>query len=175
MRSTAWATLALLAACGSLDPITVARLAALDPLAEDPAAFSVGLDLPDGLAIPPGGAELTLSARNAEGDEAGAAAELTEGADGRWRVTEADLPALREAQRTIRAWKAADPDGTIGSLSLELAACRDGSSIPPAGTVSADIVTAPGAAPAPLLRRVPADRLLALAGGRPGDACADMG
>ena len=175
MRLTAWAALALLAACGSVDPVTMARLAALDPLAEDPAAFSVGLDLPDGLAIPPGGAALTLSARDAQGDEVRAEADLMEGADGRWRVAEADLPALRETQRTIRAWKAADPDGTSGSLSLELAACRDGSGTLPTGTVSADIVTAPGAAPAPLLRRVPVGRVLALADGPAGDACADMG
>ena len=104
-----------------------------------------------------------------------AVAELTEGADGRWRVPEADVPALRETQRTVRAWKASDPDGATSSLSLELAACLDGSGTPPAGTVSADIVTSPGGIPAPLLRRVPVDRALALADGPAGDACAEMG
>ena len=141
--------------CGWSDPASVSRLAGPSPAEIDPAAASVGVDLPSGIGIRPGSARLFLGAeREDTGETTGATARLVP-RGGRWRVDPADLPALRRTHATIRRWKAEAPDATEGTLSVAVGGCLDGAEAGPDPRVSVDLVLAPDAAPLPLVRRAP--------------------
>ena len=144
---------ALLAACASLNPVTLARLALLDPLTADPAGFEVALDLPSGLGLHPDGAHLVFRAQRAGVvSEARYPLELRPGQPPLWRIAPESLPALRQQQAIIAAWEAADPDGTSGSLSIDLAPCRTGAGPAPDATVDVSLRIEPGGALLPLVR-----------------------
>lgn len=132
------ATSLLLSACAALVPSTLAQMQALDPLTADPSAIEVALLLPSGLAVAPGTAVLRLGALyGAETlDERfqlevwPAALTGTPVPDGAtaslFQLTKADAARMRTVQARIADWKAEDPRGTKGSLSIGLGGCGVG-------------------------------------------------
>ncbi len=149
-----------LSACAMTDPLTLARLAATSPLEADPAAFEVRANLPDGLALAPGTAALTLSAAR-EGETEQGRFVLAQAHDGDatvLRVATADLAAMRALQARINAWEESDPEGTEGSLGIEVLPCTTGAGPAADARFSIDLVTEPDGPARPLLRPVPVRR-----------------
>ena len=158
MRSAIFTALLALTACGAVDPLTAARLAALSPLNADPAAVAVRLDLPPGIALPPGGARLTLAAESPDGRTVSQTVRLA--ADGPvLAIAAADRPALAAAQAEIRALKAEDP-ATRGSLSLALSPCRMGAGPAPDARAGAAVRLAANEAFLPLVTDAPLSDVL---------------
>jgi hypothetical protein len=139
--------LALLAACGSVVPATVAQLRTLSPADADPAALAVAVLTPAGLQPTRGSGRLILQSRRSDTGQAdtitltlaeapGDAAAFGAGtgeAVRYYRVAAADQPALRAFQAGLDAWQAEVPDATQGSLSIGLGACAvDGGPAPDA-------------------------------------------
>ncbi len=146
----------LLAACATLVPGTVARLAAMDPLTADPAAIEVVLVLPPGLRVSPGSARLMLAARQGARTVEGAfvLAETTGAPEGiaappggrasLFRLAPADLGRMREVQETIALWKAGAAEATAGSLGVGLGGCAVGAGPAPDARASVLIRTEAG-------------------------------
>ena len=159
--------LAALAGCASFNPITLARLAMLDPLSVDPGDIAVSLDLPEGLGILPGGAVLEMGIANkvsgeSQHDQFTLAQSGTDG--GVFRVGEADLERMRAWQALARDWKAQYGDDAEGSLSLWLEICRAGRGPARGARVSAQISLDGGGAFLPLMPPTPVEAIAA----RPG-------
>ena len=153
-----------LAGCSDIPVATALRLAALDPLSADPAGMAVALDLPEGVGIAPGSAELALRARAADGAEIAGRYGLEATGDGVWRVRAGDRDRLRADQARAAAWERADPAGTEGQFSVTLAPCRDGAGDIGGERVSAALQLEPGGPFLPLLRDVPVAELTGAAG-----------
>lgn len=115
--------LVTLAACGDLVPGTLRAVQNLDPLTADPADIAVRLDLPDDVAIVPGSAMLSFGARKDDGMTTDQSFALDLHADV-LSVAPQDHATLRALQAHIGDWKAVDPDGTKGSLSVYLEPCK---------------------------------------------------
>lgn len=135
--------LGLLASCTTLNPITLARLAMLDPLSVDPGKIAVSLLLPEGLGILPGGAALAMGMTNkisgaSSLDHFTLAQTGTDRGDV-FRIEQADLERMRAYQARARDWKARYGDAAEGSLSLGLEICRAGRGPVPGAKVSARI------------------------------------
>ncbi|QDC08287.1 hypothetical protein FHY55_03085 [Oceanicola sp. D3] len=147
---------ASLAACTTLNPVTAARLSRLDPLTADPAAIAARLRLPEGLAIQPGGAVLSISAiRKDTGERLAETFEL-EPSGTLWRLSEPDIATMREAQDRAARWKREAPDQSSGALSLSLTGCSRStgarSGPDPEAPISADVSLDGGASFLPLIR-----------------------
>lgn len=166
------------AGCGSVNPITVARLARLSPETADPANFQVMLLMPDELKVPPGGAALRLSAKRDDTGEAldqdiilrdqDAVAADTDRPARLFSIAPADLPRVRDFQSRIAAWKSAAPDATHGSMSVGVSACRTCGGPAPDARVSTRIRIQPDGPFLPLATNVPVAEILKQAGA--GDA-----
>ncbi|MEZ5713801.1 MAG: hypothetical protein R3D85_00695 [Paracoccaceae bacterium] len=155
---------ALLAACSSLNPVTLARLAQLDPMTADPGAIAIRLDLPDGLVVPPGGATLDIaSARSDTGQSVKARLALTERA-GIWALDPADAARLRSLRAQIRQWEAEAPEANSGSFSLGITGCATGDGPDPAAPVRADLSLDGGASFLPFLRGASVAQVLEMTG-----------
>lgn len=159
MKSLLLSSMLALAGCSDIPIATVLRLAALDPLSADPAGMAVALDLPDGVGIAPGSAELTLRAQAADGAEISGryGLEATEG--GVWHVRDGDRARLRADQARAAAWETADPAGTVGQFSVMLSPCQTGGGDIGRGRLSAALQLEPGGPFLPLLRNVPVAEL----------------
>lgn len=155
MRTFAVTTL-FLAGCGAIVPSTVARLASVSPLEADPAGFAVLMDLPEGLSMAPAGQALTFTATDARGERRDGRFAIipTETSRGTlWRIDPGRLDALRDMQAKVREWEDRDPDGTTGSLGIEVTGCRVGDGPDPGDRLTIYLRTAPDAPLRPLLRR----------------------
>ena len=92
----ALAALLATVACAEVDPLALSALSDFDPLTADPASVVARLDLPPGIAIPEGGATLTLDARRSDtGETLARRYAFTEAGD-LWRLPETDAAALRD-------------------------------------------------------------------------------
>jgi len=149
-------SLATLASCTSFNPITLARLAMLDPLEVDPGNIAVSLDLPEGLGVLPGGAALEVGVSNTVSGEA-QSSQFTLAQNGTdrgnvFRIAEADLQRMRAFQTRARDWKARYGEDAEGSLSLGLEICRAGAGPARDATLSAQISLDGGGSFLPLMR-----------------------
>ena len=142
--------LLLISGCGAMVPGTAARLSGLSPLTADPEGMAIAVDLPEGLGLLPDSAVLSFSVRR-DGEEAAREVILTGSAAEGYSIADADLGPFREVQARAREWKAADPDGTSGSLSLTFAPCLSGE-LAPGARVAARIRLAEHGAFLPLMR-----------------------
>ncbi|MBS8227228.1 hypothetical protein [Vannielia litorea] len=155
---------AMLPACTTLNPVTAARLSRMNPLTADPAAIAARLTLPEGLAVRPGSAILTISAERKATGEAFTHAFALEQRGSTWRLSPADVQTLRVAQAEAARWKEEAPDETTGSIQLSLGGCAVDEGPHPEATVAADLSLDGGASYAPLIRGVPVARIAAAAG-----------
>ena len=108
--------------CVSLNPVTMVRLATLNPMEADPGVIAVELVLPDGIDVVDGSAAMTISATFAETEEEVSRFALARSGDV-WRIASADQEALRDLQARVRAQRQADPDAVSGSLSVGFEPC----------------------------------------------------
>lgn len=162
----------LVTACSSLVPATLARMQAMDPLTADPSAIEVALVLPPGLAVAPGSAVLNLGAVSGDArveerfalkvtPAAISGIDVPPGATASlFRLTPADARRMREVQGQIASWKAEDPRGTTGSLSIGLGGCGIGAG--PADDARASVLIRPEVDSPflPLFRDVPVRQLI---------------
>ena len=137
MITRSLAALLLMSGCGAILPGAAARLSGLSPLTADPAGMAIAVDLPEGLGLRPGSAVLGFSVTR-EDEVAAREFILTGGAAEGFSVAAGDLEPFREVQALAQAWKAADPEGTTGSLSLTFGPCLTGA-LAPEARVSARI------------------------------------
>jgi hypothetical protein len=159
MNSLLFSTMLGLAGCSDIPIGTALRLAALDPLSADPAGMAVALDLPDGVGIVPGSAELALRAQAADGAEISGRYGLETTGDGVWHVRDGDRARLRADQARVAAWERADPAGTVGQFSVTLAPCLTSAGDIGRERLSAALQLEPGGPFLPLLRDVPVAEL----------------
>lgn len=159
----------LLAACSYVSPLTSAQLAAMDPLAADPAALAVAVVLPPGLAVGPDGVTLELQAvqgaqvlagryplRETAADPALA---VPAGASGHVFVLRpADVAAMRDWQAKAAAWSG--QGGGQVSLGMALDACTQGAGPAPGAEGAALIRVQRDGALMPLIGPAPLSALL---------------
>ena len=148
-----------LGACTSIVPSTLLHLRGLDPLSADPSDIALQVDLPDGMALLSGSGTLDLQAVRSDGTETSGSFPI-EMAGGVLQVAPAAHADLRSLQAEIRGWKAADPDGTKGSLSVDFEPCRLGATLPETGNVSIYIRLATDGPFLPLVKGAPIDKAL---------------
>lgn len=135
-----WMPLLLLAGCASINPITIARLATLDPLTVDPAGFEVALDLPDGIGLDADGARLILEGARGEALSRGVYVLQERPGDPQiWRIAPGQLDALRAQQAQLAEWEEADPEETSGSMGIDLGTCRIGAGPGPEAVVNVSL------------------------------------
>lgn len=159
----------LLAACAYVSPLTTARLAAMDPLAADPAGLAVAVVLPAGLAVGEGGVKLDLRATRRDEVLSGIylltevapdpALAVPAGASGHVFVLRpADVAAMRGWQDKVSAWEG-QGRGSV-SLGLALEACTLGAG-PAPGAEGAALIRLQKEAPLmPLIGPAPLAALL---------------
>jgi hypothetical protein len=153
-----------LAGCSSLVAAGVARLAGLSPLTADPQGFVVAIDLPPGIAIPPGSAQILFQAARTDTGEASSHSYLleesrTETGAVSYRIATPDLDRFRTQQTLIAGWEDAAPDQTTGSFSVSLAPCTTGAGPASDATVSVTLKLAEDQAFFPILRDAPLDQI----------------
>lgn len=145
----------ILAGCSSLVPTTAMRLGGLSPLTADPAEIAVRLVLPEGVDVLEGSARLIYQVgRPALGQIEAEVVTLARAGDV-FAIAADDLGRLRALQARARDWKAQDPSGTKGALSVSLTPCTQGAG--PVADATVDVflrITAEGAF-LPLLRNAP--------------------
>ena len=124
-----------LSACASVNPVGLARLAAMDPLSADPQQISVAARLPQALKLRTGDLVMVLKTNGVEGpdaidetfslavtDAAAGDAGVIAPRDGERlqtaRVAPQDLERLRAAQAKARAMKASGKHKGKGSLTV---------------------------------------------------------
>ncbi len=127
--------MASISACASVNPVGLAKLAALDPLSADPAQISVAARLPEALKLRTGDLVMIVKTNGVEGPEAIdetfslAVTEAVAGdagvivpTDGERlqtaRVAPDDMERLRATQAKARAMKAAGKHKGKGSLTV---------------------------------------------------------
>ncbi len=156
------------AGCASMNPMTVLRLSQLDPLTADPNAIAVGLVLPKGLAVPPGGAKMVVTVQRddtgakrtveavLQQSEAVAGIALAEGQALRlFKLSAADAARLREMQQEVALWQAEVPkDQRHGSFSVGAEGCLTAGALDPDAEISILIRTEAGGDFLPLLSGV---------------------
>jgi hypothetical protein len=138
------AALFSLASCASVNPIGLAKLAAMDPLATDPAQMAVAARLPEALKLRTGDLVMTVKTDGAKGvdviDEtflldindasAGEAGVIVPEAGERLqtaRVAPSDIERLRATQAKARVIKTAGGEKGQGAISINArGACRTG-------------------------------------------------
>ncbi|MGB3409419.1 MAG: hypothetical protein WBA67_18215 [Jannaschia sp.] len=155
MKSTSFLSTALLAlgGCAALVPSTALLAMRLDPLTADPADLATFLMLPDGIALAPGVATLTLSGvRDDDGTKVSETVTLEAWQTG-YRIAPVDHARLRKVQETLTDWKAGP--GMAGSLSIGFVPCTTGAGPVPDARYSVDILLEAGGRRLPLLRNAP--------------------
>lgn len=127
-----------LGACSTVVPGTVLKLQGVDPLTADPADIALRVDLPDSVALLPEAGTLDLRATLRDGSELSGSFPIEQRGDV-LRVAQAAQSDLRALQADIRQWKEADPDGTSGSLSVDLEPCVTVDPVPEDATLSVSV------------------------------------
>lgn len=159
-----------LASCTSIDPEVAMRLSRLDPLTADPSTLAVALVLPEGMAVIPGEARLTLDARSGDQRLADQIALSPVGG-----VTGVPVPQgahvaafgigpegaarMRGWQETARTWQSGGSRGAV-SLGIGVGGCRRGAGPDPSAPAAALIRLSPDEAFGPLLGPAPLKALL---------------
>jgi hypothetical protein len=146
---TASLALVSLSACASVNPVALAKLAALDTLAADPAAISVAARLPESLKLRDGDLVMTIAINGKESGvklseefkldvsdaEAGGAGTVAAGPRERLqtaKIAEADLARLKAVQEKARVHKTKSSGKGEGTFSIGIAGgCKTAE--PPAG------------------------------------------
>lgn len=141
-----------LTACGSINPLTAAKLNQLDPLTSDPADLAAQVTLPPDIAIPAGGMEMYFGATR-DGREKSATLELDQQGD-IWRLSPENVRRLESLQHEIAIWEAEDPDGTEGTLSISIAGCSLTSTPDPQGEIAVHLSFDGGAQFRPFITRL---------------------
>jgi hypothetical protein len=134
-NSLLFAILLLLVSCGSVVPVTMARLYMLDPLTTDPTAIGVALIMPAGLRVAPNSATMSLEITRidvhftetftlVETSATASGIDLPAGAHGSvFGLAAADIPRILALQSKIKDWKSTEPGGTKGDFEITLKAC----------------------------------------------------
>lgn len=131
----------LLSGCGYTVPSTIADMTEHSPLDADPAAIEIALDLPPGMAVPEGGARMTLDVTRPDqsgkvsetyvlqvrpGPAAGVQVEPGHSVVV-YRLKDADIARLREIQVQAAGWNTqASPDKGSANIGLGVDACKTG-------------------------------------------------
>lgn len=158
-RLTAIMGAAALAGCGFVDFATLEEVTDLSPLTADPASVTVFLDLPDGLGILPGSANVTFGALRA--DTAQSDYEIyplqtveTDGLTG-LRIAPNDWPKFRGQQMRLRGWEADAPKSTEGTFAVDGEPCAIGPGPASGATASVYLQLASGQDRQPLINDAP--------------------
>lgn len=155
-----------LAACSTLNPVTMLQLSQLDMLTAEPSGLAVALVLPPGLAVPADGAKMSVDVTRADTGgqlrvdavlqqslavvqgvpaQAGQAVRL-------FKLSPKDAQALRAMQREVTAWRAEVPrDQTKGNFSVGADGCLSGPSLAQDAEISIYIRTEAAGSFLPLL------------------------
>ncbi|MEO0356886.1 MAG: hypothetical protein AAF386_01085 [Pseudomonadota bacterium] len=164
--------LAVIAAtgCTSLNPITLARLALLDPLTLDPEQIRVVVTVPDGFGVQQDGTVMSIFGQpdpetpQVTDEFVLDSAEMA-GANV-LRIAPNDVDRMRAAQAKFAAWEAADPDAARGGFSIYTQPCFQDRQLPLSdvtGVASLSIQVTDAGGPLPLFRNVPMQDLAAMA------------
>lgn len=115
-----------LAGCVTMNPVTLVRLATMNPLDADPGAIAVQLTLPEGVDVVEGSAAMTIRTTFADGEEIEERFELESLPEGVWRVAREDREVLRTLQERVVVAEQMDPDNVSGSFSVGFEPCTVG-------------------------------------------------
>lgn len=159
-RAILAALLAGFASCSSLNPLTLARMARMDPLTVPPGDVAVRLSLPEGLEVPASGAVMTMTlTRKSSGTVLSQSFALIRTGNV-WKLAPADASRLSAMQAEARSWR---DDDREGRFEMRIAGCRIGDGPAPGAAINADISFDAGQTFAPLMRNLAARDVLAMA------------
>lgn len=142
---------------------TVAELERLSPLEADPGQIAVAIDLPDGFAIHPDSAIMSMSVAQKNLGQSRAEEFVLEQTGAVWtvfRVAQADFERLAEIQDLARSWETEDPKATKGSFSVGALPCVKNSDADRSETFSISIQLATDAPFKPLVRNAKVSSIL---------------
>ncbi|MEX3017133.1 hypothetical protein [Gymnodinialimonas hymeniacidonis] len=142
----------------SINPMTALQLATMNPLETDPSVMAVQLELPEGVAVVSGTAELRITTETATGEALDGQYPLVNTGDV-WRVAEDAQVRMRADIARVRGWEAADPNGTNGSFSAGFAPCAVGGGPADNARFTMALQLEPGGAFLPLFDNVPLTRI----------------
>lgn len=160
--------LTVLMGCSNLVPTSLPALRGLSPLDTDPSGFVIRIELPEGVDLVHGSAQLTLSAEQADTGQSLSGTFIL--AQNRvdeqmfFRVADQDLPALRDLQGQIQSWETEDPETTTGNFSVSLTACSLDGAPKKDATVSVALKVRQDQPFIPLLTKAPLNTVLAHVG-----------
>lgn len=145
----------ILAGCVSVNPVTLLRLATLDPLTADPTQMAVQMLLPEGIGVTEGSANVRVQAETEGGAQFNEEFLLVATDPNIWRIDPDERDRFRAAQARATAWEQAAPQETSGSFGAGFEPCLLGDGPSEDATVSLSIQLEPGASFLPLLSGVP--------------------
>jgi hypothetical protein len=148
-----------LPACSLVNPSTAETLDRLNPLEVDPSDMAVQVVWPKNSAYGLGNSSLSLSAMRKSGESVQDTFELAQVGDV-WRIAQGDYARYRALRDRVGAWKAEDPDGTQGSISVAAKPCLTGAPAEKPGRLSISIQVQDSGPFLPLVKDLPVQRLV---------------
>lgn len=131
-----------LSGCTYMPISSMLKLRQFDLMTADARQIRVAVQMPEAIGVREGGAVLEIGVERSSSGEKLEERFMLEQVPGTgaapgvermpgshlevFRMSEADMERLSALRRTVGAWKAVDPDGTKGSLSIGAAGCRRG-------------------------------------------------
>ncbi|MFN3844442.1 MAG: hypothetical protein ACK4RZ_01305 [Paracoccaceae bacterium] len=160
---------AAVSACGTVSPVTMARLAALDPLTADPAELAVAIVVPEGFSVVPGTAKLTLKAARGQQKLAemvtlldrplAGAVQTPEGSRATaYALAPIDVQRMRDWQATVAGWT--DGGAASGTFGLGVDGCTTGDGPAPDALAAVYVRLEAGGSYLPLVPPSPMSALL---------------
>lgn len=154
MKEKALSILLVLAACAYVDPTALGPASQLDPLTVDPADMAVELVWPQTSPYALASSTLQLGAIRADGQEVAGVFQLAQRGD-IFEIAPQDHDRFRRLQALIAEWKADDPAGTKGTLSIAAQPCVTGPVAGDPGRLDINVRFRQDGAFLPFLRDVP--------------------
>lgn len=139
-----------LSGCVSMNPVTLVRLATLDPFTADPTQMAVRMDLPEGVGVAHDSGFVRLQAMPADGEGFNERFLLVGASDEVWRIDPDARDRFRAAQARAVAWEQADAEGSSGGFTVGFLPCTQGDGPAEDAVVSLYIQLEPAAAFLPL-------------------------
>ena len=131
---------AFLLGCGSINPVTLAKVARLSPLDADPAVMGVEIELPPGIGVREGEARITFfSTRTDTNQSISETFVLEDMNNSQFQIARDDLDRLRETQTTVRNWETEAPRANSGGINVTVGPCIYGNGPDPDARASLSV------------------------------------
>ncbi|MGB0798736.1 MAG: hypothetical protein ACPGRD_05410 [Planktomarina sp.] len=149
----------VVSACSHVNPITMVRMMALNPMTADPGDIAAYYELPDGYQVTRNTATFSISGHRDKGGpeflEEFVLVPTRHGDLLGYELSAADRTRLLNLQEQVRVWKADPTLDSGGSMFVGAKFCKTSDKVPDGGLVSMYIRLSADGSPMPLVRNVP--------------------